>query len=83
MVSTPHSHVYDDFLDFIFEKATPEEILAYEASPKAQERAIELLERGSAGELTPEEVEELNQMLYIDRIVSVMKARALAALNKK
>lgn len=79
----PTSHVYDDFLDFIFEKATPEEILAYEASPKAQERAVELLERGSAGELTPEEIAELDQMLYTHRLVSVMKARALEALSKR
>lgn len=83
MFSTHHTHVYDDFLDFIFERATPEEILAHEASPEAQQRAIELLERGSAGELTEEEKIELEEMLYVDRMVSVLKARALAALNKK
>jgi hypothetical protein len=74
--------VYDEFLDFLLEKATPQEILAYHASEKAQERAIELLEKGSFEELTPEELIELEQMRTIDQIISVLKARALEALSK-
>jgi hypothetical protein len=75
------SPVYNDFLDFMIEKATPQEILAYSASSVAQERAEVLLEKNNAGTLTSEEAEELQQMLQVDRLISVLKARALDALS--
>jgi hypothetical protein len=74
--------VYDDFLDYLIEKATPAEILAFQPSPQALERAETLLDRSSEGELTLDERAELDQMLQMDRLVSVLKARALAALKK-
>jgi hypothetical protein len=75
------SPVYDDLLDFLIEKATPEQILAFKASGAAEERAEVLLEKNSAGTLTPDETAELQQMLQVDRLVSVLKARALQALK--
>lgn len=77
------SPVYDDLLDFLVEKATPEEILAFAPSEAAQERAEELLEKNNAGTLTPDEYAELQQMLQVDRLVSVLKARAIEALSHK
>lgn len=74
--------VYDDFLNYLVEKATPAEILAFQPSPKALERAEALLDRSSEGALTPDERAELDQMLQMDRLVSVLKARALAASHK-
>ena len=74
--------IYDDLLDYLVAKATPAEILAFEPSQRAQVRAELLLERSSEGALTVEERAELEQMLQMDRLVSVLKARALAALNK-
>lgn len=74
--------VYDDFLDYLIDKATPAEILAFQPSPKALARAETLLDRSSEGVLTPEERAELDQMLQMDRLVSVLKARALASLQK-
>ncbi|MEZ4670300.1 MAG: hypothetical protein R3E39_20530 [Anaerolineae bacterium] len=75
------SPVYDDLLDYLIEKATPQEILAFKASAAAEERAEELLEKNSAGTLTPDETAELQQMLQVDRLVSVLKARALEAIS--
>ncbi len=74
--------IYNDLLDYLIEKATPAEILAFQPSRQAQERADVLLERSSEGVLTPEEHAELEQMLQVDRLVSVLKARSLAALKK-
>ncbi len=74
--------IYNDLLDYLIEKATPTEILAFQPSDQAQARAELLLERSSEGTLTPEERAELDQMLQVDRLVSVLKARALAALNR-
>jgi hypothetical protein len=82
MVAPNLSPVYDDFLNYLIQKATPAEILAFKPSEVAQERANDLLEANSAGMLTTEEAAELEQMLQIDRLVSVLKARALEALDK-
>ncbi len=72
-----YAPIYDNFLDYLIEKATPTEILAFRPSAEAQERAQTLLDRSSEGTLTPEERAELDQMLQMDRLVSVLKARAL------
>jgi hypothetical protein len=75
--------VYDDFLDYLIKKATPAEILAFQPSAEAQARAETLLERSGEDELTPDERAELEQMLQLDRLVSVLKARAMAALKNR
>jgi hypothetical protein len=77
------SATYLDFLDYLIDKATPEEILAYQASEKEEQRASELLQKNNAGTLTQAEAEELEQMLEVDRLVSVLKARALEALHRR
>ena len=73
---------YDKFLDFLVEKATPEEILALRPSDEAQQRAEELTERNKAGVLTSEEAVELQQMIEFDEWVSLLKAKAAKALKK-
>lgn len=71
--------LYDEFLSYLVEKATPAEILAFQPSEDAQEYARELLERNNAGELTTDEKYRLDQMLQFERMMSVLKAKALAA----
>lgn len=75
--------VYDEFLEYFTEKATPEEIMAFQVSEAANERAAELLDKNNAGTLTLEETIELEQMLYFDRKFSVLKARAAAEIKKR
>ncbi len=70
-------------LDYLIEKATPEEILAYKATEAEEQRAIELLEKNSAGTLTAEEKTELEQMQEVDRFVSVLKSRALKTIHNR
>ena len=74
--------IYDELLDFLLKRVTSEEILAFKASEKAEERAEYLLDRNNAGTLTPEERIELQQMLYFDRKISVLKAQAAVAKQK-
>lgn|SRR5574341_7187 len=81
MASPPLNPVYDDLLDFIIEQTSPRKILAFKVSDEAQARADELVDRLKAGELTLEEVEELEQMRRYDELVSMLKAKALAALK--
>lgn len=72
----------DSFINFLIEKISPEEILAYQASESEQARADELTEKNKSGTLTSAEQAELTQMLELDLLVSLLKARALVALNK-
>ncbi len=69
--------VYDEFLEYLAQRATPEEILAFKASDAAQRRAEELTEHNKAGTLTPEEEVELDQMRRFNRLVSMLKAKAV------
>ncbi len=70
------SPVYQEFIDYLAQVATPEQILSFKVSEAMQQRADELLDRNNEGELTPEEQAELQQMLQFDRMVSILKARA-------
>ncbi len=80
MASTRLLPLYDEFHGFL---ATPEEILAFKASPEAQAYAQELIERSSAGELTPEEEQTLKQMANFERMMSLLKAKALKISYQK
>jgi hypothetical protein len=73
--------VYDELFDFIIEKATPEEVLAFRASPKVQERAAYLTDRNNAGKLTNEETVELKALMDLTLMVSALKARALEQMS--
>jgi hypothetical protein len=73
--------VYDEFLDFLIEKVTPEEMLAFRASQAAQARADELTELNKTGTITPTESAELEQLLELDLLLSILKAKAFIALQ--
>ncbi len=75
--------IYDDFLEFVIEKATPEAVLSFKLSESARERAIELLDRQDADELTPEELDELKEMVRFNQILSRLKARARVAMKER
>jgi hypothetical protein len=74
--------IYNYFLDFVVEKATPQEILAFQIPEAERQRAIVLLEKQDNGTLTPEEAQMLDEMQRVDQMISAMKARALAALKQ-
>jgi len=81
MASSRLLPLYDQFLDYLVEKASPQEILAFKASPDAQAFAGELLEKQSAGTLTPEERETLAQMAEFESLMTLLKVKALKALR--
>jgi hypothetical protein len=74
--------LYNELLDYLVDKATPQEILAFKASPEAQAYTQDLLERQSEGRLSPEEFQILEQMEQVERLMSVLKAKALRALRQ-
>ncbi|MAS36927.1 MAG: hypothetical protein CL610_23185 [Anaerolineaceae bacterium] len=74
--------IYDELLDFLVEKASPQELMAFRPSSAAQQRADELTEKNKAGTLSAQERAELEQMLALDRFVTALKARAAKALKQ-
>lgn len=82
MASISLSPTYDRLTDYLVEKATPEEILAFKISEAEEQHAIELLDKQDSGTLTPTEDAELAQMREVDALVGLLKAKALAALNR-
>ena len=70
----------DEFLSFILERPTAQQILAYKVSPEVQARITELVERNSEGSLSEIEQQELQEHVEFDRMMSLLKAKALAAI---
>ena len=83
MASNAVSRGYDHLLDFLIEKATPEEILSFELTKAEKDRAIELLDKQDEDDLTPDEAVELEQMRETELLMMALKAKALEATSKK
>ena len=81
MSAIPTAPMLDEFLSFVLERPTPEQIMAYRVSPDVQNRINELLERNSAGTMTDSERRELDEHIRFDRMMSLLKAKALVAIR--
>ena len=57
-------------------------ILGLGIREKDQERMLKLLAKQQRGKITDEEVEELESYVQADRILTVLKAKAIVALKK-
>ena len=73
---------FDELIDYLIEKATPQEILAFMPSEKAQARASELVDKNNTGTITPDEQVELEQLRQYDAILTKLKLRAQIVLQK-
>jgi uncharacterized protein with von Willebrand factor type A (vWA) domain len=65
----------EEVVEFFARGPSREEIAAFRLSGIAQERLRELLQRNASGVATPEEDCELDQMVLLDDIVSLIRAR--------
>ena len=81
MASPSFSPVHDHFLSYLVEKASPQDILAYEIPEAARARTLELLEKQDEGTLSAEETEELEQIVQMDLLLQALHAKALRALR--
>ena len=69
-------NAYAEFIDFIVEGMTPEQIIAYQPSDKAQQRVDELIWALKDDNISPDERAELNHHIELDHIVRMAKAKA-------
>jgi hypothetical protein len=67
---------FEMLIEYLAEKAPPEEILAFKLPEHIQERARQLLDANSAGTLSAEEQAELDELVQFDRFMLRLKARA-------
>ncbi len=69
--------VYQEVLDFLIKRPTPEEIIAFKVSSQAQTRLSELLEKNRSVTLNPMELAELDVYEQLEHMIILLKARAL------
>lgn len=65
-----------EVVEFLARAPSREDIAAFRLSPGARERLRALLERNAAGLLTVDEQRELDQIVLLDDIISLIRARA-------
>jgi hypothetical protein len=67
---------YDEIIDFIAAGTTPEAVVAFRPSDRAQQQVAELVERSKDGGISSEEQSELEDYLQLEHIMIMAKARA-------
>ena len=68
--------VYQEVLDFLIKRPTPEEIIAFKVSPQAQARLEVLLEKNRSATLSSMELAELDVYEQLEHMMILLKARA-------
>lgn len=75
MTQTSILHAYDEIASFFARGPSQEEIAAFQLSERTIERVRELLEKNSAGILTAEEQEELDEVGHLNRMLLLIRSR--------
>ena len=75
MSQAPSVSPVDEVIEFFARGPSRKEIAAFELSHAAQERIRALINKNSAGKLTPEEDRELDKMVLLDDIISLIRVR--------
>ncbi|MBD2459386.1 hypothetical protein H6G80_35855 [Nostoc sp. FACHB-87] len=70
--------VYQEVLDFLLKRPTPEEIIAFKVSEQAEKRLQALLEKNRSGSLNSIEIAELDVYEQLEHLMILLKARATA-----
>ncbi|MEB3148592.1 MAG: hypothetical protein VKL60_06165 [Sphaerospermopsis sp.] len=75
------TQVYQYILNFIASNPTPQEIAEFKPTPQMQERLRTLLTRSKSGEITPSEVQELDEYERIEHLMVMIKSCNLSYLK--
>jgi hypothetical protein len=67
---------YEEIIDFIAARSTPEAVVAFHPSESVEQRVAELVERSKAGKISAEDQSELEDYLQLEHIMIMAKARA-------
>lgn len=75
MIETPARDVFAVITDFLAEDPTDDDLLAYKLPDDLQERVSHLLYLNRESELTCEERHELDDFVYADNMISLLKTK--------
>lgn len=73
---------YEQVLEFLASGPSSQEIATYRPSQPAQARFSRLLEANREHQLSSREQEELDHYVNVDRMLSLLKAKALSCLDQ-
>ncbi|HEY7832985.1 MAG TPA: hypothetical protein VIG30_05400 [Ktedonobacterales bacterium] len=76
MSQAPAVSPVDEVIEFFSHGPSRQEIATFELSGAAQDRLRVLLRKNAAGALTGEEEHELDKMVLLDDIISLIRVRA-------
>jgi len=82
MSEPPVLRAYDEVVSFFAGGPDREAIASFHLSAPSVERVRALLLKSSAGTLTPDEAEELEQCAQLDRLVTLIRSRARQQLQE-
>ena len=82
MSQTSLLHAYDEVVAFFARGPSSDEIATFRLSDETITRVRELLRKNSAGTLTPDEAEELDQCVQLDRMMLLIRSRARQEAQK-
>ncbi|MGB3758481.1 MAG: hypothetical protein WBA07_19230 [Rivularia sp. (in: cyanobacteria)] len=77
------AHTYRYILDFLATNPTPEEIAKFRPTPEMQTRLRLLLERSKAGDISEQEIMELDEYERIEHLVIMLKSGNLKNIQSK
>jgi len=72
----PPAAAFSEMIEFLSSHPSPEQILSFKLSPRAQARLVELLEKNREAGLTETERAELDWYEYVHHIMARLKAQA-------
>jgi hypothetical protein len=72
-----HGTVYDALVDLLVQSGNRQEILKFRLDSEAQSRLDQLLEKNRNGNISPEEISELETFEQFEHVVRLLKARVL------
>lgn len=75
MSQSPLLRVYDEIATFFARGPSPEEILAFQFSEETVDRLRDLLDKNSAGTLTEDEADGLDQVGQVNRMLLLIRSR--------
>ncbi len=65
----------EEIADFFARAPSQQEIAAFRLSDAAQARTRQLLDKNASGTLTPEEAAELDELVLLDRLITLIRSR--------
>jgi len=81
MTVAPPGTLFDEIIDFLASAPTSEQIIAFEPPATLQQRLSELLEHNRQGSLSPEQRDELDEFLRMNRFMSRLKLKTRQKLT--